>query len=65
MDVQIEQLSSNIEVADGGSTLSPDVLRRIVAAVKAELAREAAADKTRSQDIDTRSVVEQQRGGQH
>ena len=63
MDVQIEQLTSSVDVADGGSLLSPDVLRRIVAAVKAELEREAANEQVRTQDLDTRSIVDQQRGG--
>lgn len=63
MDVQIEQLNSTVEVADGESMLRPETLRRIVAAVKAELARDALSQRSHTQDLDTRSIVEQQREG--
>jgi hypothetical protein len=65
MDVQIESLTSNIEVADSASALSPEVMRKIIAAVKAELARDAEKKKAQKQDLDARSIVRQQRGGTH
>jgi hypothetical protein len=57
MDVQIDELTSRTDV------LNRDLLKEVIAAVKAELAREASLKDTRNQDTDPRSIVEQQRGG--
>jgi hypothetical protein len=57
MDIQIDELTTHTDV------MNRDSLRLVVAAVKAELARETSLTTTRAQDTDTRSIVEQQRGG--
>ena len=63
MDVEISELHTTVDVVDREALLSPEVLARIVAAVRASLAAERAQQHDRSQDIDFRSVVEQQRAG--
>jgi hypothetical protein len=63
MDVQIDELTSTVEVVDREALLSPELLARIVAAVRAGLAAERRLERDRAQDVDVRSVVEQQRAG--
>jgi hypothetical protein len=63
MDVQIDELTSTVEVVDREALLSPELLARIVAAVRASLAAERRLERDRAQDVDVRSVVEQQRAG--
>jgi hypothetical protein len=63
MDVEISELHTTVDVVDREALLSPEVLARIVAAVRASLAADHTQKHDRSQDIDFRSVVEQQRAG--
>jgi hypothetical protein len=63
MDVQIDEVNSTVEVVDRSELLSPEVLARIVAAVRASLAAERRGQHDRAADVDVRSVVEQQRAG--
>lgn len=62
-EVHISELESQVDVVDGGALLSPAALRRIVEAVIAELEKRKTREKSLKSDIDTRSIVEQQRGG--
>jgi hypothetical protein len=63
MDVQIDEVTSTVEVVDREAFLSPEILARIVAAVRASLVAERKLEHDRAQDVDVRSVVEQQRAG--
>jgi hypothetical protein len=62
-DVRIDELHSTVDSVDGSALLTPEVLNNIVQAVLGELqARERGAQALRS-ELDMRSIVEQQRGG--
>ena len=64
VDVRIDELHSTIDTVDGDALLTPDVLDRIVRTVLGELqARERSTETLRS-ELDMRSIVEQQRGGE-
>jgi hypothetical protein len=64
VDVRIDELHSTIDTVDGDALLTPDVLDRIVQTVLGELqAREHSTETLRS-ELDMRSIVEQQRGGE-
>jgi hypothetical protein len=63
MDVRIDELHSTIDAVGADALLTPEVLRRIVAAVRAEIEGKASQDAARDEDLDTRSVVAQQRAG--
>lgn len=63
MPVQINELESRVDVMDGASMLSPEVLNYVVQAVIRELERRREGDQTHASELDTRSIVEQQRGG--
>ncbi len=61
MPVEIQELTTTVEVAAPESVLSPPVLAQIVKAVLAELdARERPA-QARASELDLRPVVQQQR----
>ena len=62
-DIQIDELTTQVDVVDGNSLLDRGTVARIVQAVIAELDRRKSADSTLRSDLDTRSIVEQQRGG--
>ena len=63
-DVRIDELHSTIDSVDGAALLTPEVLDSIVQAVLEELqARDSGARALRS-ELDMRSIVEQQRGGE-
>jgi hypothetical protein len=63
MDVQINELHSTVDAIDGDALLMPQTLERIVRAVVAALdARQRDRAAVRD-DIDTRSIVQQQRQG--
>ena len=62
MDVQIDELHSTVE-AVGAQSLPPELVRRLVALVMAELEHKSHQETDRDEDLDTRSVVEQQRAG--
>jgi hypothetical protein len=63
MDVQIDEVSSTVEIVDRETLLSPEIIARIVAAVRASLTAERSQQHDRAEDVDFRSVVEQQRAG--
>ncbi|MDT4936851.1 MAG: hypothetical protein QOG80_522 [Pseudonocardiales bacterium] len=63
MDVEINEVHSTIDTIDRETLLSPEILARIVAAVRASLRAEQAHQRDRAEDVDVRSVVEQQRAG--
>jgi hypothetical protein len=63
MDVHIDELHSTVETVHPDALLSPDLIAAIVAAVRASLARTEALDRDRTEDLDTRSIVDQQRDG--
>jgi hypothetical protein len=63
MDVHIDELHSSVESVGAEALLSPEVLERIVAAVRAALDRSAGLERARAADLDTRSLVERQRAG--
>jgi hypothetical protein len=63
MDVQIDEVTSTVDVVDRETLLSPEILARIVAAVRASLTAERRQQHDRAEDVDVRSVVEQQRAG--
>lgn len=63
MDVEIGEVTSTVDVVDGETLLSPEILARIVAAVRAGLLAERRQQHDRAEDTDFRSVVEQQRAG--
>jgi hypothetical protein len=63
VDVQIGELHSTVDAVDGEALLMPQTLERIVRSVLQALdARQRDRDVVRS-EIDTRSIVEQQRRG--
>jgi len=63
-DVRIDELHSTIDTVDGAALLTPEVLDRIVQTVLGALqARERGTQALRS-ELDMRSIVEQQRGGE-
>jgi hypothetical protein len=63
MDVQIEEVHSSVDVVDHDALLTPEILARIVAAVRASLADEHRRKADRAEDVDFRSVIDQQRDG--
>ncbi len=63
MDVRIDELYSTVDTIDGNALLTPETLDRIVRAVLQALANQERGRETLRADLDTRSIVEQQRGG--
>jgi hypothetical protein len=63
MDVQIDEVSSTVHVVDRETLLSPEIIARIIAAVRASLTAERRQQHDRAEDVDFSSVVEQQRAG--
>lgn len=61
--VEIDELTSTVEVVDREALLSPEILARIVAAVRECLTAERQQQHDRAGDVDFRSVVAQQRAG--
>ncbi len=64
MDVRIDELVTRVDAIDGTALLSPETLDRIVRAVLRALENQQRGRDTLRSDIDTRSVVERQRGGE-
>jgi hypothetical protein len=62
-DVEINEMTSHVQVVDSAAMISPAAMKRIVEAVMAALASANSAQKTLKSDLDTRSIVDQQRGG--
>jgi hypothetical protein len=63
-DVRIDELHSTIDTVDGAALLTPEVLDRIVAAVLEELQSRDRGTQALRSELDMRSIVEQQRGGE-
>jgi len=63
VDVRIDELYSTVDTIDGNALLTPETLDRIVRAVLQALANQERGRETLRADLDTRSIVEQQRGG--
>ena len=63
MPIEIQELTSHIEVIDRAGVLSPQTVNDIVRAVIKALKAQDEHEKTHQSEIDTRSIVEQQRGG--
>lgn len=61
MEIDIQELHTEIEVTDPGSVLTPAVLAQVTEAVLAELKRRDQAARARATELDLRPVVEQQR----
>lgn len=63
MDVQINELHTTMDVVDGPSLLDPDTIDRLVKAVLRALEGQQRSQQQLKDDLDTRSIVDQQRGG--
>jgi hypothetical protein len=63
MDVEIGEVVSTVRTVDSETLLSRDVLDRIVAAVVESMHAAQNRQRERDDDLDTRSIVEQQRAG--
>jgi hypothetical protein len=63
MDVEIGEVVSTVRTVDSETLLSRDVLARIVAAVVESMHAAQNRQRERDNDLDTRSIVEQQRAG--
>jgi hypothetical protein len=63
MDVRIEQMTTTVDSVDPSSLLTPAVLAQIVDAVILRLETAGRAARSRATELDTRSVVDQQRDG--
>jgi hypothetical protein len=63
MDVEIGEVVSTVRTVDSETLLSRDVLARIVAAVVESMHAAQNRQRERDGDLDTRSIVEQQRAG--
>jgi hypothetical protein len=63
MDVQISELHTKVDVVDGPSLLAPDTIDRIVKAVLRALEGQQQSEQMLKDDLDMRSIVDQQRGG--
>jgi hypothetical protein len=63
MPVEIQEMSVQLNVTDGAGPMDAASLEQIVKAVMKELAKQQAAQKSQNADLDTRSIVQQQRGG--
>jgi len=64
VDVRIDELHSTVDTVDGNALLTPETLDRIVRAVLHALANQQRGQEALRADLDTRSIVEQQRGGE-
>lgn len=62
-EVRIDELHSTFDTVNPDALLTRDVIARIAAAVRAYERTERHRDEDRDADLDTRSVVEQQRSG--
>ena len=63
MDVQINELRSTVSAVDGNALLMPETLERIVRSVLQALDARTRDRETVRSELDTRSIVEQQRHG--
>ena len=63
MDVHIDELQTTVDTIDGSALLAPQTLEQIVRAVLRALEVQQRDQRRLQAEIDTRSVVEQQREG--
>jgi len=63
MPVEIHELTSNIEVMDRAGGLDPTQVAEIVQAVIKALKTLEGHEASHRAELDTRSIVDQQRGG--
>jgi hypothetical protein len=63
MDVRIEQMTTTVDSVDPSALLTPAMLAEIVDAVIVRLEKTRRAERSRATEVDTRSVVDQQRDG--
>lgn len=61
MDVHIDELHTTVDTIDGSALLTPQTLERIVRAVLLALDNQQRSRETLRRELDTGSVVEQQR----
>jgi hypothetical protein len=61
MDVQIDELYTSVDVIDNASLLNRETLERIVHSVMKALESRRREEQTTRADLDTSSIVEQQR----
>jgi len=64
MNVRIDELHSTVDAVDGDALLTPSTLDHIVKAVLRAIANEQRGRDALRSDLDTRSIVEQQRRAQ-
>ena len=62
-EIHIDALHTTYDSVSAQALLTPEVLSRIVAAVRECERAERQGERDRDADLDTRSVVEQQRAG--
>jgi len=62
-EIHIDELHTTYDAVSAQALLTPEVLARIVAAVRECERAERAGHEDLQADLDTRSVVEQQRAG--
>jgi hypothetical protein len=62
-EIHIDELHTTYDSVSAQALLTPDVLARIVAAVRESERADRLRQQDREADLDTRSVVEQQRAG--
>jgi len=63
MPVRIDELHTTVDVVGPRGLLAPEVLEQVIAAVLAALDERERGRRTQAAEVDTRSVVDQQRGG--
>jgi hypothetical protein len=61
MEIHVDELHTTADTMSLNALLTPQLLARIVAAVRADLAADQARHRDRAADVDFRSPVEQQR----
>jgi hypothetical protein len=63
-EYQVDELHTTFDTVSGEALLTPDVLTRIVSAVRARQAEDDNNRRSLQRDLDLRSVVDQQRDRQ-
>jgi hypothetical protein len=61
IEFHVEELHTTLDTVDGDALLTPERLDRIAAAVATRIARACQAERALRADLDTRSIIEQQR----
>jgi hypothetical protein len=63
VDVHIDELHTTVDTIDGSALLTPQTLESIVRAVLRAIEAQQLSERTLRSELDTRSVVDQQREG--